>query len=756
MKSKLQRSALIRMLSSIRVGVTILALILIYASLGSALPQLRGAVELTEMDVFRHPVFVILCAAFTIVLVVATLTRIPFRMVNAGVLTVHTGLLLLVGGSVVYFGTKIEGDVKLDSPRIRIISGTGATERVIGEMLAEAGQAWNSFMPAFGGNVSIEIAEVDRAADGRPLRAKLRAASVSGQGDLTLEADQAGAPIGDGRLSVRLVTFPTQTEFFDDETPALYIARPGTHSPDIQPIHGLPIYRERYLDGDQPLLDTAGRIVHSKRPTPHVALAGLNIPTGLLEPWRLPIHMSPVDAPFDIEITGFVPYVGRLDQAAGDGGPMEDPAVNLRLEVKDVARKLSLFSKRPAHSAAWLGIPVEFRWVESTDEMADILRDAAGPHELEIEVLNPPTRQRVAIHNRQTIQVEGTPYTLTVRELRGDWPMMTAGYEGASSPMASVDVKTDTLSYNRTVIQRFPQLSQDIDETGFRHREGPYDPNLILRYRTSAEGWIVVAAGPGIEPALGFFDATGRVQRFDLAVGKKHELNILGETLAVTLEGLFERGRMSIMPVLEPLETRRPNLAARAVSAVRLKFIGRGPSAGWSDTQWCMFSMYPDTEARPIRVHPPGGDAWDIIYSRFKRPLHVELVPGKLAVKHFPGRDNVESWRSEFLVVPKDGPVLEGTVYTNATFSTGEWTLYQSGAARDGWSYTILGVGNREGIWPMVLGCVLITIGCLFAFYVKPVLLRRAARRGRSAVVVSEPPKPHKPARTEPELAGMR
>ena len=61
-------------------------------------------------------------------------------------------------------------------------------------------------------------------------------------------------------------------------------------------------------------------------------------------------------------------------------------------------------------------------------------------------------------------------------------------------------------SFKRTVVQRFPQLSQDIDENGVRHREGPYDPNLKLFYRTAERGraigtWsgfsaITAAAGP--------------------------------------------------------------------------------------------------------------------------------------------------------------------------------------------------------------------------------------------------------------------
>ncbi|MBK8270944.1 MAG: hypothetical protein IPK83_22610 [Planctomycetes bacterium] len=86
-----------------------------------------------------------------------------------------------------------------------------------------------------------------------------------------------------------------------------------------------------------------------------------------------------------------------------------------------------------------------------------------------------------------------------------------------------------------------------------------------------------------------------------------------------------------------------------------------------------MFSQYPDVEERPITVSMPGdSEPWEVVYSRFARDLGVTLTPGKLSVNFFPGRDNVESWR----------------------------------------------------------GCVLITLGCMFAFYIKPILLRR--RTGQS------------------------
>ncbi len=44
---------------------------------------------------------------------------------------------------------------------------------------------------------------------------------------------------------------------------------------------------------------------------------------------------------------------------------------------------------------------------------------------------------------------------------------------------------------------------------------------------------------------------------------------------------------------------------------------------------------------------------------------------------------------------------------------------------KNDWSWSSLGVGNREGIWTMVLGCILVPVGCIYAFYIKPVIVRR-------------------------------
>lgn len=751
-------NAIVRLFSSIYFGVGLLAAILIYASVMSALPQVRGAIEMTEMEVFKHWVFGLMIGLFVVTLVVATLRRIRFNVINLGVLTVHTGLLVLTAGSVWYFWSKVEGDVLLLSPRIELLANGRPVRGA--QMLPEAGQTWDNTMPALGGTVKMAVVRSD-AGRAQPASAATVRVQVGGQDPVDVElASGAVRPVTD-KLSLRFTPAEPQRHFYDDETTAIAYRKLGPRGDQPQrfaEIHGLPLHRERYLDEGYTLRDTHGREAPSKRTSPAISWGPLTIPTGWFEHWRLPIRVNAPELPFDVEVTGYLPYVSGMETVAAGGGDKENPAIDVSLSDGRSSLRESLFALEPTGSIIDTAAPVEFRWARTAEEREAIASPLAGPHELTIEVLDPPVRKTVAIAEAQQIAVEGTPYVLTIKQLAPNWPMMSPGFEGASSPMASVDVTNGEKSYNRTVIQRFPQLSQDIDETGKRHREGPYDPNLVLRYRTSASGWVTIVAGPDSGPEVVVFEPGGAATRTPLAAGQPAHLSLRGVAVHLTLNGLWRDGRSITRPVIEPLETRRPNLG-RNLAAARLKLTGRGEHAGWSDSRWVMFSAYPDTDARPLQVRLPGGsDTWELVFTRAQRDLGATLYPGKLSVNFFPGRMNVESWRSDFFVqAPGAKELRPAAVYTNQTASVGRWTLFQSGAATDHWSYTILGVGNRNGITLMNVGWIMVTIGCLYAFYVKPLLLARRKRAAQAAAGNNggRPSGGHGTRRRTPELAEM-
>jgi len=729
----LREIALVRWISSVSFGMTVLALILLYASVGSAIPQLRGVIEMTEMQVFKHWLFGALIALFCVSLTLATIVRVRWNVANLGVLTVHTGLLLLCTSAWWYFASKIEGDTILLAPRITLLQSGGAP-LPSGSLAAREGETWTRTMPALGGRVEVSVDKV--VADDLAASVAVVTARV-GDGPpqtLTLKANEESIAISD-RLRVRLVTSPPVSQFYDREIAALYYRADNETSAHVVPLEALPLFRERFLPGGLPILDRAERKVESKRTTPVANIGPLSIPTGWLEHWRLPIPIAAPDLPFDVEITGYLPYIANMVSSYVPGGAEPNPAAQVRLRMDDQSRTVWLLAGDPVQSHQRILAPFEFRWVADAAERDALLTPLAGSNELVVEIKDPPLCRTYAVVAGQTIEVDGTPYRLQVKQLSPDWPLMTPGFEGASSPVAIVDVTNGEKSYSRTVVQRFPHLSQDITEAGVRLRDGPYDDNIVMRYRDAERGWFMLVAGENVDPVFAAFELDGQVRTHPVRVGAPTPFHFAGMHLEITLADLLTHAQESAQPVVEPLERRRPSFGRPADSAIRLHFRGRGELAGWEASRWCVFSTYPNLEARPIEIRPPGSPrSYEFKYSRLTHDLGAELALKSLNVDLFPGGHSVERWQSEYFVREPGEEVRAAISETNRTSTVGRWTLFQSGAAKDHWTFTILGVGNRNGIMPQLLGCTLITLGCLYAFYVKPILRRRqtAAARARS------------------------
>ncbi len=104
--------ALLDLFSSVWLGVWLLVALFVYMSIGSALYAVRQMrpFEMSEFEWFKWWPFTLLIALLCINLVVATLRRIPFNVMNLGVWMIHAGIITLSLGSVYYFSTKVEGD----------------------------------------------------------------------------------------------------------------------------------------------------------------------------------------------------------------------------------------------------------------------------------------------------------------------------------------------------------------------------------------------------------------------------------------------------------------------------------------------------------------------------------------------------------------------------------------------------------------------------------------------------------------------
>lgn len=733
------RNPILRLLGSLWTGMTLITLILVYSCVFSALAQVRFALELTEMAAFAHWLFTGLVLVMCVCVTIATLTRIPLSTMNLGVWIIHTGLLTLSAGAILYFGAKVEGDVLLESPRVELVSN--ANQRELARLLAAEGESWANFMPRAGGQVAVRVDAVE-SEGGLPAQRVTLTARSGESAAQTMQLTPAAPQVAlNEQVSLRLRTFGPQSTFYDKERAALFVRRADQQSWTHAELHGLPIYRERYADEGAPLTDVNGRAIPSRRVTPAISLAGISIPTGWFEAWRLPIDTTLADVPFDVSVISYVPFVEGLTDVPAGGGSVVNPALLLAVDAGgQIAGERALFAMDPARSA-WAEPGIELRWAATPEQREAWLSELTGPDELLIETLDPPTRQVLAVVANQTIAVEGTPYSLTIQQLLPDWPMMSPGYEGASSPALLVSVDNGQTEFSRTVIERFPELIQDIDETGQRLRDRLVDSNIRLRYRAAGRGgrWIIVGE-PGGALTLGAFDKFGKVSRQPLTVGTPASAPLLGQSVRLIVRQFFERARRVEAPVLQPLSVREAT-DPRAASAIRVRITGKGPLAGWSDLRWITFSPYPDVQSRPLVVQPPATpQAWELVYSRVPHALGAELIGERLRVNFFPGRSSADTWQSDFYFRRGSEPYAKRVVLTNRTSEIGDWTLFQSGAARDHWSYTVLGVGNRRGMAAMALGSTLIPVGSLYAFYLKPVLRRRRQQEAIARAAAAAPP----------------
>jgi len=727
-------SRLIDPFDSIKLGITLIALILIYSALGSAVPTFRQFFELTEFAFFNHWVFLLLIVLFCLNLTVTTIRRIAFNVRNLGVLTVHTGLLMLCGGGVIYFGQKIEGDVWLDAPRIRLVSAdrlkTDPQGAVVGSFVAVKGKQFETNIPMLGGRHTLEVTDVEHSGMTPAVRVKL-VAQIGDQPPQEIELRQGGdvdarfAKLSD-RLLLLLSPGRTTETFYDDTTPMLSIARDG-HT-EVFALNGLPYYNERFVQpaDEQPITDTAGNVVRPGRMTP--------IP--LVESWRMPLTLDDsnravsADWPFTVEIDGYLPYA-RLEDRAIPGGDQTMPLAHVQVTRGPDKADSWLAASVPARSMVELnnGERFEFAWLTGQTALPDMYtKPVQGEHVLEVWVKDRDIRRSYAVTPGMKIDVEGTDYSLTVEELRPSWPLMTAGFNNARTPIALVWVKSPKQEFQRSVLHRFPQLNQDRDRAGKKMSDTAnlVDDNLALFYTDASVDHFMIAASESLAPVVVH---TARGGKRTVSQLKNGEPFRAGE-LALTMLECIEKPRIVQSPQTVPVRQRRSlGDVRRTESLIRVKLAARDGS--WTHRQWVPFSLYNNTTLmdrhEPTVVDSiPGGRPVQLIYGRYERSLPGRVTLERLQTDFYPGRQQPSGWASYFRYEdPTERRVVAAKAWLNNTARIGGWTLFQSQAAGDHESWTVLGVGNREGVMTMAWGCLLITLGMIYAWTVKPALVRR-------------------------------
>jgi len=708
-------------------------------------------VEMSELEFYSWWPLRLILLLFVVNLVVATVRRIDFNFKNIGVLTVHTGIIVIALGSVYYAGLKREGDTLLIAGEIGpngrpgvgppqdrfydntdvalyVDQGKGFEQRPLAGV-----PRYNDYaLDAFSGTSAWTTAGMREPWDVTPRR------------ELSLEVPPSRFGLVDSDLKFRIVGYSAYAEPVNDWLKV----EPG---------------------------DTRG-----------VSLAGTNTPLRLVF-----LHSDLVD-----------PETGQAPQ-----GPIYAFTLPPRVPKDRIADNGVFAVEYTLGSAA--GMP-ELRWRDLIEKLPEGTRTA-----LVVEVPAKSYRGVFPVDLGTEITAGDTGWSMQVKQLlpTPPFPIITEGYRGATSSVAVVEVKPPGgPAFDRYVYHRFPEINQDVLGTQPDGRPNRRDADPAIRISLIEAKQLQVYID---EPRPGVTRAAVRQPGGTIRVLESDEIGAEGWLREIVPKVSLRIGdrwdaatRVERPAPVPPQEQEKQFLGGhdKAMLAVEVNSI-RPDGAPFTRIVWLPFTKYMGVMGDPERtVILPDGRHVTLVFGRVQHPLPgftISLVDFQMIAYDHRGapRDYQSIIRvtpvgdarfDEFEHVTKlNEPLRAPFMWSQSrslpaniggTLAAGlnprQFKLSQSGWDASGWqrtqaqadagtipspyaSFTILGVGNNPGIHIIALGGVLMGVGIPWAFYVKPWLVRREKRRIQESLAAGTYQKPPRPrsADTEsgarPEHAGV-
>ncbi len=547
-------------------------------------------VEMTETQFYAWWPMRLALILFVVNMVVATVRRIEFTYKNLGVLAVHSGIVLIAVGSAYYQAQKQEGDTLLIAP-----------------------------------------------------------------------SPDEGQRVG-----------PAQRVFFDREAVVLYAGQPQAWSPSVRLeqrlLDGLPRYNNyglrAGLPGDAALFSERANHAghgHAGQPRPGQRLAmtdagrTLDLPVPGSHPEQQVLHVDP-DVRFSV--VGYAPYARMQADWVRADAPGQGAAPNPMRVVELFARgvpgmdasdgpifEFPFFLGEPAQRVRSSEmVAVEFTRGMDERRWADLSATLPVPasHALVIEVPEAGFRSVVPARPGDELSIGETGWTVAVQQLAEEppFPIITPGYEGATSPVAVLRVTPPAGAdgapaepVERWVFHRFPELDQDLSTTDDpdlgRPARGKPDPRIRIAYLDFSRLQVYLDERPDTGAVRAIVrQPQGQVRVHERADdGWIRDLvpNPDGASVDLRLGERWAHARRVERPVPVPVAERDNSMMGthdEAFVAVRVWSESLGGPDAWSETVWLPFTKYvgvqTDTERRVVL---PDGREVRLVFGRQQRPF---------------------------------------------------------------------------------------------------------------------------------------
>ncbi len=743
---------LIELFNSVWLGIILASLLFLFCSIGSAVPMVRQlpALEMTEFEWFHWWPFDVLVALFCVNIVVVTLRRIPLRWVNAGVWTIHTGIVTLTLGSYLYFGTKVEGDapvfrrqVTIEMPGMAepgslVVLPGSETSVVVGPdewrfAIQSTNTDWPILSAGHEGETAYSVNVAVTPPVGEPFIRQLLDGYPQFIEDILPGKGRAikslGRKLVNEDLKLSLGYAPTTT-FHVMKSWALFIRRVGETEWVERPIAGLPRYNDRI--GSRDLVS-----YNRDEPLPLRSI-DLTVPPG-------PTPDAFGDTP--LRVTSYLRYA-HMERRWRDGGSQLNPVIQFSAQSGNgTSRQYELIALDREHNRLEGG-EVEFRWADS---LAAIEAMPISPTAmLHVEVPATKASFDVPVDGKTVVgrtgdftPIEGTDFSYRILLVQDN--LVIPSSSGVVS-VAMVEIKTPDGSFTRMVADK-PEMTRDMKgDSGDPHAPsdrtaGAADPRVTMTYTPGSSPLVFVAHPAGLR--LLFKSEGAEPATFDMVVGQTVQVM---PGLSLRVDSLLTRALVEHKPSIVPDAQRRPD-ARVAFSMIRLEADSpSGPVA-----KWLQFNQYAMPDARFAypgrftyqREHfpLPDGTVAEVLFSRERRelPNPIALEDFELDTHHGGYMGSVSGIRNyvsrlRFLddgkwTEPNEISVNAPTGFGGYWYFQSTWDPPRSGAAGTGMNFTGLGIGNRNGVYVQLFGCCLSVAGMIFAFYVKPVIKRRRQER---------------------------
>lgn len=780
--------------SSVRLGIVLMALLLVYASIGSAgiiypvqgagdfrflglwfrhdMPRQWRWLELTEFEWFHTPAFNALVLLICANIIITTLRRIRFSVVNLGVWMIHTGIITLAIGSFIYFGKKVEGDAPVlraalsiavpgaPAARLPVLPGAGTQVttsqgdyRVSVQSidpqweLRTTGEEGKS---AFAVSVSVQTPKtsfVRQVLAGYP---EFTEDVIPGRGRVKKLPEFEGRALVDDSVQITLEP-PAQASYWVKDSAALYVRTQedqgghGTNPWSQRPIAGLP----RYNDYVSSVADDLWPVQSDER-------------GNVLRPHPLSVAVPPASGATDplsgadVRITGFLRYA-VMQEGFVEGGTALNPMVELTLGGPDgTTRNMRLLSADPARSRTRDG-RIVFDWATSQEDLDALL--AHAPTRLTLALAGTDVSREIQVPARALADPETRPleplgdtgWSFRVRELVRRLPLAS----GETVSLVLLELQTPEGTRLTRWVFEDPARNRDNPLTAENEPARVVEPDRRLTTTLelgSEQPDVRIVAGPAPIGVRVYGDqGASSLVASDPAPDARLDL---GQGRSVIVRRVVERARALTKPLVIPWQQREK--AADSVQAYTLVRV-EVSVGGRRDSQWIPFHRYvmddPGEASPTLTVFQPAvftlenGRRVEVIVGRERRPLPTPVILDDFiltsTVGGFTGETNsVRDWTS---VLRFEGPTGQWTdsmrVSTNSPVAHAGFWYFQAfwdaprsspqnpDLASAGMAFTGLGVGNREGVYTQLAGSCLSVAGMLYAFYVKPIIKRRRRER---------------------------